>query len=309
MNLYAPQPYVNDNDVNIECIFDEPAILGECPLWHPVENVLYWIDIVKPALHCLDIKTAQHQMWPMPTNICCIAAHRQGGLVAAMRSEFVHIDLPSGKLFPIAAPITAAQPLMFNDGKCDRQGRFWAGTKDVAEKNAIASLYRLNQAGECQTMVTQIVETNGIAWSPDNKKMYFCDTLPRLIHEYDFDPTTGDLGEHRLFTVVTEGVGLPDGLTVDAAGYLWSVHWNGWRIVRYSPEGKIDREIFMPVQRPTSCCFGGNDYQTLYVTSVSKDLTTAELKQGPLAGGVFAINIPNMQGLPEPCYGFPPSRE
>ena len=249
------------------------------------------------------MKTAQHQVWQMPTNICCIAPHIDGGLVAAMHSNFVRIDLPSGKLFDIAAPITPTQPLMFNDGKCDRQGRFWAGTKDAAEKSPIATLYRLDQDGQFHTMVTGITETNGIAWSPDNQKMYFCDTLPRLIHEYDFDAATGTLSNHHLFTTVPEGVGLPDGLTIDAAGYLWNVHWNGWRVVRYAPDGKIDREIFMPVQRTTSCCFGGDDYNTLYVTSVSKDLTAADLKKGPLAGCVFAVNIAGMQGLPEPFYG------
>jgi sugar lactone lactonase YvrE len=306
MNTYTPLSELsNPADVKIECIFDKPVTLGESPLWHPAEKLLYWIDIVGPALHQLNVRTGYHRMWPMPTNICCIAPHLKGGLVAAMRNDFVHIDTSSGKLFTIASPITPAQPLMFNDGKCDRQGHFWAGTKDIAEKSPIATLYRLDKNGQFHAMVNHIVETNGVAWSPDNKKMYFCDTLPRLIHEYDFDAAHGILSNHRLFTTVTEraDIGLPDGLTVDAQGYLWSVHWNGWRIVRYSPDGKIDREIRMPVQRPTTGCFGGDDYKTLYVTSIRKELSPAELKNGPLAGCVFSVNVEGAQGIAEPFYG------
>lgn len=289
--------------MNIRCIVDTPCILGECPLWHPTEKVLYWIDILKPALHRLDPKTKQHQIWPMPTNICCIEPHADGGLIAGMRTYFAHIDLPSGKVTNIAQVVQPDQPLMFNDGKCDRQGRYWAGTKDVHEKDPIATLYRLDKDGSVHAMAHHIVETNGIAWSPDNKTMYYCDTLPRHIWQCDFDPATGNIANQRIFVQVPEGVGLPDGLTVDRDGFIWSAHWNGWGITRYTPDGKIDRVINMPVQLTSCCCFGGDNYQTLFVTSISENLTPEQLAKGPLAGCVFAVDIDFTQGIPEPFYG------
>lgn len=291
--------------MNIRCIYDTPSILGECPLWHPTEQVLYWIDILKPALHQLDPKTNQHQMWPMPTNICCIEPHAEGGLIAGMRTYFAHIDLPSGTVTNLAQVVKPDQPLMFNDGKCDRQGRYWAGTKDVHEKDPIATLYRLDHDGSVHPMAHHIVETNGIAWSPDNKTLYYCDTLPRHIWQCDFDAITGNISNQRIFVQVPEGQGLPDGLTVDHDGYIWSAHWNGARIVRYTPDGQIDRVIEMPVSLTSCCCFGGENYQTLFVTSISEKLTPAELAKEPLAGCVFAIDIDFTQGIPEPFYQGP----
>jgi sugar lactone lactonase YvrE len=290
--------------VKIRCIYNDPCILGECPLWHPSEQALYWIDILKPALHRLDPNTHQHQMWPMPTNICCIGLHAAGGLIAGMRTYFAHIELPSGQVTKIADVVAPNQPLMFNDGKCDRQGRYWAGTKDLAEKNPLATLYRLDKQGEVTPMAQHIVETNGIAWSPDNRIMYYCDTLPRHIWQCDFDAETGTLANQRIFVQVPEGAGLPDGLTVDRDGFIWSAHWNGWGITRYTPDGKIDRVIPMPVQLTSSCCFGGADYRTLFVTSIRHNLTAEELAKGPLAGCVFAVEIDFTQGLAEPVYGL-----
>jgi sugar lactone lactonase YvrE len=290
--------------MEIRCIYDVPCILAECPLWHPTEQVLYWIDIVKPALHRLDPKTNHHQMWLMPTNICCIEPHAAGGLIAAMRSYFAHIELPSGHVTELAQVVRAEEPLMFNDGKCDRQGRYWAGTKDIHEKNPIASLYRFDHQGHVQAMAHDIIETNGIAWSPDNKLMYYCDTLRRDIWQCDFDFNAGTISNQRIFVQVPDGEGLPDGLTVDRDGFIWSAHWNGSRITRYTPQGLVDRVIRMPVPLTSCCCFGGADYRTLFVTSIRENLTEAELEKAPLSGCIFSVTFDgeDIQGLPETAY-------
>ncbi|MCD6047843.1 MAG: gluconolactonase [Gammaproteobacteria bacterium] len=290
--------------MNIQCIYKTPCILGECPVWHPVEKVLYWIDILKPALHRLDLATQEHQTWPMPTNICCITPHADGGLMAAMRTYLARIEIPSGKVIKLDQTVPEDGPYMFNDGKNDRQGRFWAGTKDVKEKSPIGTLYRMDQNGNVTPMANHIVETNGIAWSPDNRTLYYCDTLPRHIWQCDFDPVTGNISNQRIFVQVPEGEGLPDGLTVDAAGYIWSSHWDGGRVVRYTPSGEIERVIHFPAPLTSSCCFGGEDYKTLFVTTISHGLTQEEELNYPLSGCVFAVYIDDVQGLPEPCYSY-----
>lgn len=287
--------------MNIECIYDQPALLGEGPLWHPQEHVLYWVDIVKPALHRLDPKTKQHQSWFMPSEIGCIGLRAKGGLIAALRTGFAIIELPSGETRLVNEPIHNKSKTMFNDGKGDRQGRFWAGTKDVAEQAPLGSIYRLDANGECQALDHGFTVSNGLAWSPDNSIMYICDSPARVIYQYDFNPTSGAITNKKIFVRIAEDAGYPDGLTVDKEGYLWSAHWDGWRITRYAPNGAIDRVIEMPVQRPTSCCFGGPKLSTLYVTSASVRLTPAELNRQPLAGCVFAIET-TFQGIPEPFY-------
>lgn len=287
--------------MHIECIYDEPAILGESPLWHPTEQVLYWVDIEKPALHCFNPQTQQHQMWPMPTAIGCIALRITGGLVAAMRYGFASIALPAGEITMLASPLTEADGVMFNDGKCDRAGRFWAGTKDILEQTDSGSLYRLDANGDCTEMAKGFAVTNGVAWSPDNTIFYVCNSPARIIYQYDFAIASGTLSNKRVFAELPAESGYPDGLTVDSEGGIWNAHWDGWRVTRYLPNGKIDTVIKMPVRRPTSCCFGGADLKTLYVTSASTRLSAEELKENPQAGCLFAVKV-GVKGLLEPYF-------
>jgi len=287
--------------MHIECIYDKPAILGESPLWHPQEQVLYWVDIEKPALHCFDLKTQQHRMWSMPTAIGCIGLRATGGLVAAMRYGFASIALPAGEVTLLTSPLTEADGVMFNDGKCDRAGRFWAGTKDLAEQADIGSLYKLDANNHCTEMAKGFAVTNGVAWSPDNTTFYVCNSPARIIYQYDFAIASGTLSNKRVFAELPAESGYPDGLTVDSEGGIWNAHWDGWRVTRYLPNGKIDAVIKMPVRRPTSCCFGGADLKTLYVTSASTRLSAEELKENPLAGCLFAVEV-GAKGLLEPYF-------
>ncbi len=291
----------------IKCIYNTPALLGESPLWHPEEQMLYWVDIEKPALHRLDPRTQQHRMWPMPTEIGCIALCAQGGLVAAMRYGFARIALPAGEVTMITSPVTEADGVMFNDGKCDRAGRFWAGTKDRLEQADIGSLYRLDAQGHCTEMAKGFTVTNGVAWSPDNTVFYVCNSPARIIYQYDFSITSGTLSHKRIFAHLPEDSGYPDGITVDSEGGVWNAHWDGWRVTRYLPNGKIDDVITMPVQRPTSCCFGGTELTTLYITSASTRMSAEELKQNPLAGCVFAVDV-GVKGIVETALAHPTTR-
>lgn len=283
--------------VNVIC--QEIMVLGEGPLWHPVEKCLYWVDIIAATLYRLNQDKSITKL-AMPSEIGSIAWRYKGGLIAALSDRFVSIDSVTGKTQNIAFPLQGKKNVMFNDGKCDRQGRFWAGTKDIAEQQPIAALYCLNH-GDVTEMLNGFTVSNGIAWNLNNSLMYICDSPARQIYQYEFNPKDGSLGEMRVFAQIPKEEGFPDGLTVDSHGYLWSCHWDGWQITRYTPRGEIDSIIPMPVPRPTSCCFGGPDLTTLYITSASIGLTAAQLTDAPQSGMLFAVET-NIKGLREPSY-------
>ena len=222
-------------------------------------------------------------------------------MVVALRTGFAFLDLETGAVAGLTDPEADRPDNRFNDGKVDRQGRFWAGTLNDAEKQPLGSLYRLDADGTVTLMQDGAVVSNGIGWSPDDRTLYFTDSVIRTIWAFDFDPAAGAIANRRIFAEVPDGTGYPDGLTVDSEGFVWSAVWDGWRIVRYDPSGRIDREVVMPVQRPTSCMLGGPDLKTLYVTSASIHLDAGALERGPLAGGLFALEA-DVPGLPEPRF-------
>jgi len=287
--------------MEIHCIWDGHATLGESPLWDYREQALYWVDIDGALLHRIDPNNHDHQQWQLPTKIGAIGLHAHGGLIAALRHGFAHIALPSGDITLLDQPIADREDVMFNDGKVDRQGRFWAGTKHIKETEDAAILYRLDPNGSVSQMDDGFTVTNGMAWSPDNTLMYHTDSPKRVIYQYDFDPSSGSINNKRIFVNTKPDAGYPDGSTVDSEGYLWGTHWGGWRITRYAPDGSIDREIAMPIQQVTSCCFGGPNLDILYVTSAARGLSMKERRKQPQAGGVFAIAV-DIKGLPEPVY-------
>jgi sugar lactone lactonase YvrE len=283
-------------------ICTETMLLGEGPLWHPLEKCLYWVDIVAATLNCLDSKTNRFKKFKMPSEIGSIAWRAKGGLIAALSDRFVVINTETGMTETVACPLQEkSSQVMFNDGKCDRQGRFWVGTKDIAEKKPIASLYCLDKQGRSTETINGFTVSNGVAWSLDNKRMYVCDSPTRNIYQYEFNPVKGELGHCRIFAKVPEAEGFPDGLTVDSEDYVWSCHWDGWQITRYKPTGEVDSVIPMPIPRPTSCCFGGPDFKTLYITSASIGLSASALTDAPQSGQLFALDL-DIKGLAEPPY-------
>ncbi len=285
----------------VRCVQQANAILGEGPLWCPREQALYWLDIKRPAVYRCDPAGGQSAHWPMPSDIGCMALRESGGMVVGLRSGFAALDFETGAVTPIADPEVDRPDNRINDGKVDRQGRFWAGTLNDAEADPLGSLYRLDPDRTVTLMQDGAVVSNGIGWSPDDRILYFTDSVVRTIWAYDFDAPSGAISNRRVFVEMPEGTGYPDGLTVDSEGYIWSAVWDGWRVVRYDPSGRIDREVVMPVQRPTSCMLGGGDLKTLFVTSASIHLDAVALAKGPLAGGVFALDV-NVAGLPEPRF-------
>jgi len=238
--------------------------------------------------------------YPLDEPIYALVLREGGGFVAAMESGIGWLDLETGK-FEIVADPKGGAPVNFNDGGCDRQGRFWLGSMAKDWESPIGHLYRFDADGTVSAMDAGVKISNGLGWSPDNSVMYFTDSIEQKIFAYDFDLAAGSITNKRTFVEIEEGVGILDGMTVDAEGHIWSAIWNGWRIRRYRPDGTLEREIEMPVQRPTSVMFGGPDLTTIYVTSATMSLEPEELEKQPMAGHVFAVDA-GIQGLPEPRF-------
>ncbi len=276
--------------------------IGESPVWSTAENALYWVDVEGKSIQRWreDDNTIRH--WDVGEPVGCIGLRQRGGLVGARRSGFFFLDVATGTITPLFDPEAHLPDNRFNDGKVDRRGRFWAGTRNFIDtEKAAGSLYRLDADLSVHHMEKGMRCPNGMAWSPNNKLMYLCDTWTRNIFVYDFDADDGILRNRRLFVELPENEGFPDGLTVDAEGFVWNAHYNGWRITRYAPDGRVYRVIRMPVQHVTSLTFGGRDCGTLYVTSASLRLNEEERLRQPVAGNILALET-GARGLAEPQF-------
>jgi sugar lactone lactonase YvrE len=282
----------------VECVVRGSEMLGECTIWCDREQALWWVDSRGPSLNRLDPSSGAVRRLALPEVIGSFALRESAGMVAALKSGLYRLDPVGGALDRIAAPEAHLPENRFNDGRCDRAGRFWAGTMSDARREPTGSLYRLEADGRCSRMFGDVVVPNSIAWSPDDRTMYFADTYRNRIRAFDFDLADGTITNERLFVDTSAHPGKPDGSCVDADGCLWNAEYGGWRLVRYAPSGAIDRVIELPVSNPTCCCFGGPQLDTLYLTSARQRLTPEDLERQPLAGSVFALR-PGVTGLPE----------
>jgi len=282
----------------VHCVVEARNTLGEVPVWDIAEQALYWVDIENALLQRLTPATGAVDRWTFPERICAFALRQAGGLVVALASGFAFFDPARGTIERLATPEAHIPRNRFNDGKCDRRGRFWAGTMDDQLRERTGALYRFDPDGSCHRMASGIGISNSLAWSPDDRTFYFADTMQREVYAYDFDLEAGTIDNRRVFTDMDGQPGTPDGSTVDTEGYLWNAQWDGWRLVRYAADGRVDRVVDLPVQKPTSCIFGGRDLRTLYVTSAVWDLSPDALADQPWAGGLLALDV-GVAGLPE----------
>ena len=285
----------------VRLVVDARNKLGEVPVWDVQEQALYWVDIEGRRLHRRDHASGAVTHWDFPERIGSFALRQAGGLVCAFESGFAFFEPASGAIEWIARPEAMIRRNRMNDGKCDRAGRFWAGSMDDRLREHTGSLFRLDPDRSVHRMDGAIGVSNSLAWSPDDRIFYFADTMDGTIYAYDFDRATGAIANKRVFATTQDQPGSPDGSTIDAEGCLWNAQWDGWRLVRYAPDGRVDRVVELPVQKPTSCMFGGPDLATLYVTSAIWDLSGAALAAQPWAGGVLAVAA-GVRGLPEPRF-------
>jgi L-arabinonolactonase len=286
--------------MQVQRIGQTSDILGEGPVWDVQEQAFYWVDIRSCLVRRYDWGSGRTQEWTLPEMVGSLAVRERRGLLLALRSSLSFFDPASGALERVAAPEAGRENMRFNDGKCDRQGRFWAGTMNDIVREPSGTLYRLDAQRGCVAQLNGIRTPNSLAWSPDGRIMYFADSRSQVIHAYPFDTATGELGSPRVFFSV-EPPAIPDGATVDAEGCLWSALYGGGRVVRITPDGRIDRTIELPVQQVTSCQFAGPGLDVLFITTAKQRMTEEQLAQQPLAGALFAAEV-GVKGLPEPRY-------
>jgi len=270
--------------------------LGEGPHWVSSEGKLYWVDIVAGTVCSVDSEGDNFNSIDLNEPVGAVVACRGGGLLAAMESGIYRID-DTGARACIANPEHDKPGNRFNDGKCDSLGRFWVGSLATDGEQRAGKLWRVDPNGQCTMMENGLSISNGLGWSPDNRRFYLTDSGCSTIFVYDYDLTTGLISGKRTFVVSAEGDGVPDGLCVDAQGFIWSAQWDGACVIRYDPDGNIERRVPLPVPRPTSCAFGGATNQTLYITSARTGLSCETLQTAPCSGHVFGLNltVPGMQ--------------
>lgn len=288
------------------------ALLAESPVWDVAAGTLWWVDILRGELHQSDPTTGSDRWWRAGTALGAVAPRAADGFVAAAGDGFCILDpqaaAPPRWLWREDAPAHVPPagwpnglPARMNDGKCDPAGRFWAGTMTIDRTPGASHLYRLDPDGTVQVALRDVTLSNGLGWSPDGSTMYYIDTGERTVDALDFDVASGEARRRRTLVAVEQGAGNPDGMTVDADGCLWVVLARGAAVRRYTPDGKLDRTVPLPVHKGTSCAFGGSDLRTLFVTTACVGMSEAELVAEPLAGAVLALD-PGVEGLPPHAF-------
>ncbi|NDZ17456.1 senescence marker protein-30 (SMP-30) [Variovorax sp. WS11] len=276
--------------------------LGEGPLWDAAAARLWWIDVARPQLWCLESATGTTTVRELPKPPGSFALLEGGDLLMAFRSRMALLSASGEAVRWLDVPGLKSDQERFNDGKVDRRGRFWVGTLDRALHQPVGQLYGLQDGSLC-SVAGGATLSNGIGWSPDNRTMYFTDTHTGRIDAFDFDIASGTVRSRWPFVQVEEGPGGPDGLTVDAEGGVWSAQFGRGVIHRYLPDGRLHRVIQLPVTQPTSCMFGGPDLRTLYITTARHGLDAAALEAQPWAGGLLAVDTAE-HGIAEPRCSF-----
>ncbi len=264
--------------------------LGEGAVWCPAEQALYWVDIHGHSFQRLHRATKACEVFEVGEAIGVLALRAAGGLIMATEHGFATWDFAGSQLTYLVHPEADQPHKRFNDGAVDCKGRFWAGTmSETATERAEGVLYRFDPDGSLYAMDTGLWLPNGLGWSPDTTLMYATDSLAKTIYVYDFDAASGEIANRRPFIVTPDEPGVPDGLTIDDDGFLWSARWNGWKITRYDPAGKVEREIRVPVSHPTSCAFGGPNRDELFITTAWTALSVQKRQNQPQAGDLFHI--------------------
>lgn len=274
--------------------------LGEGPVWCVRTRTLTWIDNLGRAIRRMAEGSTQVRSWPLVKMPGSLALREGGGALIAMRNGLVAFDFDSGAQTELDPGVDWTVE-RFNDGKVDRRGRFWIGSMHRAMTDPVGALYRVDADLRTTRVQPGVVLGNGIAWSPDDRTMYHCDSRPGVVFAYDFDADAGRVSNRRVFLDYTGLPHGPDGCTVDAEGFLWVTEVRAGRIARYSPKGELERTVVTPMMRPTSVCFGGADLGTLYVTSMRMGVSPEELARNPTYGAVCAAR-PGVRGLPEPYF-------
>ncbi|NEU30421.1 SMP-30/gluconolactonase/LRE family protein [bacterium LRH843] len=276
--------------VKAELVIDAKATLGEGPCWDSEKHLLYWVDIIEKKVHIHNPKTKSNQSIDVAHLPGAAVVRDSGGLVLATQNGFYTLDEKTKELTLIEDPESDRPHNRFNDGKCDPAGRFWAGTMEVVEKEPTGSLYVLDTDLTVKKVLSDITISNGLAWSSDNKTMYYIDSPTKQVAAFDYDLESGQLSNKRIVVTIPEGEGIPDGMTIDAEDMLWVAQWGGYKVSKWNPQtGEKIGEVSVPAKQVTSCVFAGEQLDELYITSARRGLDEEELETYPQSGGVFRV--------------------
>jgi sugar lactone lactonase YvrE len=277
--------------MTVKLLLDAKAALGEGALWDEREGVLYWVDILGGKLFRYDPKTRENIRYDVGQQVGTVVLRDSGGFMLAVREGFASFHPDTG-LQIIARPEEGRPKNRFNDGKADPAGRFWAGTIADDEERGAASLYCLERDMKVRKMLGNLTISNGIVWSRDHRTMYHVDSTVRTISAYDYYQATGEISNGRIAIQVPESMGYPDGMSIDSEGMLWVAHWSYSSVVRWNPHtAEVLEEIKFPTSQISSCAFGGEHLNILYVTSASKGMSEEQRVNEPLAGGLFSVDV------------------
>lgn len=291
--------------MRIEVVVDVKTILGEGPLWDVGLERLFWIDSFGGVVYRATHDGCEVRAWDVPAKIGSIAIRKDGnGAICSLANGFHALDFKTGDCTLIHDPEPDKPNNRINDGKVDRRGRFVAGSMDTMEEGPNGALYRLDPDFKVTRLDSNIIVSNGPCWSSDDKIFYFADSWSGEIWAYDYDIDTGAVKNRRTFVRLdTSTGGAADGSTVDSEGYLWNAQVYDGKLMRYAPDGKLDKVIDMPVKKVTSVNFGGPNLDILYVTSMAKPPLPRFPGDGVLRGSLFAIHGLGIKGVPEPRFG------
>jgi sugar lactone lactonase YvrE len=272
-----------------ECLVDAKAIIGEGPVWDERNDCLYWVDILGCLIHRYDPDTGRDDQCKLDKMVGAVALRQDGTLIAALADGLATVDFASGAVMEIWTA-AAESGNRFNDGKCDPDGRFWAGTMSLTGKQETGSLYCMDRDLTVHKVLSGISVSNGLAWSPDKKFVYYIDTPVREIWRFNYDPKSATLSNRQSVIRTAPDEGMPDGMTIDRQGRLWVAQWGSSRVFCYDPEsGRKITEIHFPVEQVSSCAFGGPDLNELYVTTARIGLSEESLRRQPQAGALYRV--------------------
>lgn len=290
---------------DVTCLTDAVNDIGEGPLWCERDQALYWIDagLEPKTLLRYHPGTRRTDVFALPYRASSLMQRAKGGLVVGFQRGLAVMDPVPAEPRPLELGGVDFGRERFNDSAVDRAGRLWIGSFDRTFKEPIGKLYRVDAGREAKAMAQGFMMSNGIAWSPDNRTMYFCDSRPGRIHAYDYDLASGTIANGRVFMEFAGRRGRPDGCAMDSEGCLWVAEIDAGQLLRIAPDGGIERTVSLPITRPTSVAFGGPGLRTLYVTSMTFGLDAAQRAAQPFAGRLLALD-PGVPGLPEPTLDF-----
>lgn len=277
--------------------------LGEGPLWHSIHQMLYWVDIENMEVHGLEPHTNRHRTWHVSKRAGTVVPAANGNLVLGLQGAIAELDPATEKMKTLLELEPDIADNRCNDGKCDPAGRFWVGTMQLECKPGTGSLYCIDHQRKAHKILTGLTIANGMGWSPEGNHMYFIDSAEHQVRRYEFSSQRVGLTGEKVILKFDNKDELPDGMCVDAEGMLWIGFWGGSRVGRYDPNtGKHLMDIRVPAPHVTSCCFGGKDLRTLYITSAREGLAADQLQQFPLSGSLFSCE-PGVQGADAAFFG------